>query len=678
MQRFAILCCCLLLVTAASRTRGHIKIAAYDLNPYVSQDRNEHGYLYEIITQAFTRAGYTFEIQFFPPARAKKQVESGAFDVLMPSYASPHDAANLVFSQPIHGSQVGYIHLLSEKTPPVRERREVRQAFEEAFSKDGNLAGKAVSSDGLFGEDEGVIKSSSDRIVRIIDMLASKRLKLAIADKFQLTDVLVNRRPNLIGKLKFVVPALATKDFHVAISRRHKDYRTVLDDFNRGLQSLQKSGEYERILLRYGSQIQESDATTLNIATISNADMEVMREMSQHFLAQHPGVRIRWHFLDENLLRRTILATLALNENVFDVITIGNYDTPIYAANSWIEPLTLPKAYNVDDILMPIRESLSYGGRIHALPFYGESSMTYYRRDLFDKAGLKMPEEPTFDQVRSFAEKLHNPDKGVYGICLRGKAGWGENVALLSTIASSFGGRWFDKAKEPSLQTPAWQSAVRYYTELLGRFGPPNAHVHGYKENLRLFAEGRCGMWIDATVAASYLMNPQMSRVAKTTAFAKMPSAQQAPSDRWLWTWALALPRSSGKKELAREFITWATSQEYIQLVAREKGWLAVPPGTRQSTYDAPAYKEKSPFGSFVKEQIDGTRFPATRDPWGHARVGQFVAIPEFTALGTSFGINISLVLQKRLSVEKALELSQAEAKRIMKHVDSEGAVSSR
>lgn len=677
MRRFAILCCCLFLVTAASRTPRHIKIAAYDLNPYVSQDRNEHGYLYEIITRSFALNGYSFEIEFFPPARAKKQVESGNFDVLMPSYALPSDAETLVFSQPIHGSQVGYVHLASEKTPPARDRLIVRQAFEEAFEQSGKLAGKRNGPQVLFGEDEGVIKSSSDRIVRLIDMLASKRLKLAIADKFQLTDALVNRRPNLIGKLKFVVPALATKDFHVAVSRKAKDYRRILDDFNRGLQGLQQSGEYERILLRYGSQIQESDENTLHIATISNADMEVMMEMSKRFLERRPGLKIKWHMLDENLLRRTILASLTLNENVFDIITIGNYDTPIYAANNWIEPLTLPKSYNLDDILQPIRESLSYGGRIHALPFYGESAMTYFRQDLFEKAGIRMPEDPTYDQIKEFASKIHNPSKGIYGICLRGKPGWGENMALLSTMVSSFGGTWFDKSKEPNLQSPAWLKAVQFYADLLGNYGPPDSYSNGYQENLKLFADGRCGMWVDATVAASYLLNPQTSQVSKVTGFSKMPG-MKAKGDRWLWTWALAVPSSSNKKALARDFITWATSREYVELVGREKGWMAVPPGTRKSTYESLPYKEMSPFGSFVKEQIDLARSTDKHDQWGHSRAGQFVAIPEFTALGTSVGINMALILQKRLSVERALELSQSEARRIMKKVDREGGISSR
>jgi sorbitol/mannitol transport system substrate-binding protein len=62
---------------------------------------------------------------------------------------------------------------------------------------------------------------------------------------------------------------------------------------------------------------------------------------------------------------------------------------------------------------------------VYALPFYAESSITYYRTDLFKDAGLTMPERPTWEQIAEFAEKLTNKDKEQYGICLRGKAGWG-------------------------------------------------------------------------------------------------------------------------------------------------------------------------------------------------------------------------------------------------------------
>jgi sorbitol/mannitol transport system substrate-binding protein len=640
------------LCAAGAQAEEPLQVAAYDLNPYVSADRSEHGYLYEIVQRAFAISGHKLVIHFYPPARAKVRVETGQSDLLIPSYASPDDSAKLLFSQPIHGSQVGYVQLASESQPGQAEKE------------------RSFAPDTLFGEEEGVIRSSSDQIVRVIDLLAAKRIRLAVADKFQVADALVNHRPNLIGKLMFVVPALATKHFEVAISRKHPRAQQLLNDFNRGLEQLRETGEYERILIRYGYQLKPSDPNTLNVGAVANFDFEILKEMSDAFTAAHPGVKIRWYTLEENLLRRTVLAGLALNENIFDLVTIGNYDSPIYAANGWIDSFDPPASYAVEDLLPAIRKSVSYRDRLHALPFYGESSITYYRRDLFEAAGLSMPAQPTYAQLRAFAEKLHHPSKGTYGICLRGKPGWGENIPLITTMVNVHGGSWFDAQREPALTTRSWANAINTYVDLLKGYGPPRPHERGFSENLKLFAAGKCAIWIDATVAASYLLNPEISSVADHTAFAQAPVASQSQGNNWLWTWALAVPQSSNKKALAKEFALWATSPDYIQAVAQRKGWLSVPPGTRHSTYASPPYQQAAPFGPLVEQEIGTALAGDPVDAWGAPERGpQFVAIPEFTALGTSTGINISLALQGRLTVAQALEFSQQDARRIMKRL---------
>jgi sorbitol/mannitol transport system substrate-binding protein len=624
------------VLAATSAQAQPIKVSAIDLAPYVSADRGEQGYLYEVVRQVFERAGHPLAVEFFPPARARKRVETGLADVLIPAYREPADEELFAYSEPIHGSQQITLMLAGESPPTAEELAAARSAP----------------------------PGSTGSVVDLIDKIAARRLRLATADKLQAIDVLVNQRPHLIGKLTFT-GAMATRDFHVAFSVKRRDHLALVDAFNRGLKALKDSGEYERILIRYGYLIQPAGKDTLNIGAVPNFDMGVMKELSAAFTQSRPGTRLRWYQLDENLLRRTLLASLALNENVFDVITIGNYDSPIYAQRGWLEPLNPPPGYNADDLLPAIRQGLSHGGQLHALPFYAETAMTYYRRDLFEKAGLSMPERPTWQALSAFARKLHDPANEVYGICLRGKPGWGENMALLSILVNAYGGDWFDGQQQPDLTSGAWQAAVRDYVELLTRYGPPQPHQNGYVESLKLFADGRCALWVDASVAASYLRSPATSKVSASVAFAPAPGSPQSQGTQWLWTWALAVPRSS-KKALAREFVYWATSPEYIQLVAKKKGWLAVPPGTRHSTYSSEQYQKAAPFGRLVEKELAG------------ATGGQFVAIPEFTALGTTVGIRISQVLQRKATVEGALQSAQTEAKRIMRHATSEGGGSKR
>ena len=112
--------------------------------------------------------------------------------------------------------------------------------------------------------------------------------------------------------------------------------------------------------------------------------------------------------LEENVLRQRVTTDIATKGGQFDVLTIGTYEVPIWAKKSWLVPLdNLGADYDVDDLLPAIRAGLSVDGKLYAAPFYGESSMVMYRKDLFEKAGLTMPEKPTWDFVDRRREEAH-------------------------------------------------------------------------------------------------------------------------------------------------------------------------------------------------------------------------------------------------------------------------------
>ena len=250
--------------------------------------------------------------------------------------------------------------------------------------------------------------------------------------------------------------------------------------------------------------------TTLTIATVNNSDMIRMQGLTSDFTAKNPDVTVKWVTLEENVLRQRVTTDIATKGGQFDVLTIGTYEVPIWAKKNWLIPLdNLGSDYDVGDLLPKIRDAVSVSGKLYAAPFYGESSMMMYRTDLFQKAGLTMPEKPTWDFVVDAAKKLTDKSAGVYGICLRGKAGWGENMAFLTAMSNSFGARWFDEKWQPQFNTPEWKTTLTTYVDLMKVAGPPGASSNGFNENLALFNAGKCAMWIDATVAASFVTNPK-------------------------------------------------------------------------------------------------------------------------------------------------------------------------
>ncbi|HVE09282.1 MAG TPA: sugar ABC transporter substrate-binding protein [Paraburkholderia sp.] len=411
-----------------------------------------------------------------------------------------------------------------------------------------------------------------------------------------------------------------------------------------------------------------ASAATVTIATLNNPDMIELKKLSPAFEKANPDIKLNWVILEENVLRQRATTDITTGSGQFDVVTIGAYETPQWGKRGWLSPLTnLPADYDLNDVVKTARDGLSYNGTLYALPFYVESSMTFYRKDLFQAKGLKMPDQPTYDQIAQFADKLTDKANGVYGICLRGKAGWGENMAYVTTLVNTFGGRWFDEKWQAQLTTPEWKKAVSFYVDLLKKDGPPGASSNGFNENLTLMSSGKCGMWIDATVAAGMLYNKQQSQIADKVGFAAAPTQVTPNGSHWLWAWALAIPKTSKQQDAAKKFIEWATSKQYIEMVGKDEGWASVPPGTRQSTYARAEYKQAAPFADFVLKAIE-TADPnhPTAKPVPYTGV-QFVGIPEFQSFGTVVGQSISGAVAGQMSVDQALAAGNAAADRAVK-----------
>ncbi|MGE3830934.1 MAG: sugar ABC transporter substrate-binding protein [Parvibaculaceae bacterium] len=408
-------------------------------------------------------------------------------------------------------------------------------------------------------------------------------------------------------------------------------------------------------------------AETLTIATVNNGDMIRMQGLTEDFTKANPDISVEWVTLEENVLRQKVTTDIATKGGQFDVITIGTYEVPIWAGKNWLFELNaLGSDYDVDDLLPPIRAGLSLDGKLYAAPFYGESSMVMYRKDLFEKAGLTMPDAPTWTFIGDAARKITDKDHEIYGVCLRGKAGWGENMAFLTATANSFGARWFDEKWTPQFDQPEWKNTMDFYVNLMKDAGPPGASSNGFNENLALFNSGKCGMWIDATVAASFVTNPKESQVADKVGFALAPDNGLGKRGNWLWAWSLAVPAGSQKAEAAQKFVSWATSKHYIELVASKEGWANVPPGTRTSLYKNPEYLKAAPFAQMTLDSInsaDPTK--PTVKPVPYVGV-QFVAIPEFQGIATTVGQIFSAALAGDSTVDNALAQAQSVTTREM------------
>ena len=402
-----------------------------------------------------------------------------------------------------------------------------------------------------------------------------------------------------------------------------------------------------------------ASAESLTIATVNNGDMIRMQGLTDDFTAK-TGHSVEWVTLEENVLRQRVTTDITTKGGAFDIMTIGMYETPIWGANGWLVPLDdLSAGYNVGDLLPAMSGGLSHDGTLYAAPFYGESSMIMYRTDLMAKAGLEMPAAPSWSFIAKAARHMTDRDNEINGICLRGKAGWGEGGAFITAMSNSFGARWFDEDWNAQFDSREWSDTLNFYFNMMSDSGPAGFATNGFNENLSLFQQGKCGMWIDATVAASFVTNPKDSTVADHVGFALAPDNGMGVRSNWLWAWALAIPAGTQKEAAAKEFIEWATSNSYIELVAANEGWANVPPGARTSLYENPNYKD-IPFAKMTLESIlSADPLNSTVDPSPYVGI-QFAAIPEFAGIATDVSQEFSAAYAGQQSIADALAKAQA------------------
>jgi sorbitol/mannitol transport system substrate-binding protein len=409
---------------------------------------------------------------------------------------------------------------------------------------------------------------------------------------------------------------------------------------------------------------------TVSVAMVGNPQMKTLEQLKGDFESSHPGITLNLLVLPENQVRDKVTTDIATNAAQFDLVTIGMYEVPLWAKNGWLEEvgttLQADANYDFNDVIPSIRKGLEYNSKLYAAPFYGESSALFYRKDILQKANVTMPDKPTWDQVAAAAKAVHNPPNQ-FGICLRGLPGWGEQLAPLDTVINTYGGRWFDETWMAQLNSPESSSAIKFYIDTVKNTGEPGATQAGFTECETLMVQGKVGMWYDATSAGDLVFDPKQNPSASNMAMAYAP-IKEKPDSGWLWAWAFAMEANSKNKPAAYEFIKWATSKDFVNLVAQKSGWGAVPSGVRKSTYDAAGYKEYAKgFAAITLDSIEkADPSKPTVKPVPYTGV-QFVQIPEFQDLGTRVSQEFAAAIAGQQSADDAIKKANDYANQVAK-----------
>jgi sorbitol/mannitol transport system substrate-binding protein len=402
---------------------------------------------------------------------------------------------------------------------------------------------------------------------------------------------------------------------------------------------------------------------TINVLMVNNPQMVDLQQLTAANFTAETGINVNFTVLPENDVRDKISQEFSSQAGQYDVATLSNFEIPIYARSEWIAPLddyvAADPEFDQPDVLGPLTESLSGDdGKLYGEPFYGESSFLMYRKDVLEAAGITMPANPTWPEVADIAAQVDGAEPGMAGICLRGQPGWGQVFAPLTTVVNTFGGTWFEEDWQAGVDSKEFRAATQFYVDLVREHGEVGAPQAGFTECLNNLIQGNAAMWYDATSAAGSL-EADDSPVKGKIGYVAAPVVE-TDSSGWLYAWSWSIQQASKKKDAAWQFISWASSREYEELVGNELGWSSVPAGKRASTYENPDYLAVA--SAFAEPTLTAIQTADPNDPGVQPRPApgiQFVGIPEFPDLGTQVSQDVSSAIAGRMSVDDALERGQ-------------------
>ena len=325
-------------------------------------------------------------------------------------------------------------------------------------------------------------------------------------------------------------------------------------------------------------------------------------------------------------------------------IDIYNADQPWiseFASHGWIEPLDEKiSVEDRDDFFEAAIDASSYQGRLFAIPYFIHTPIVYYRTDLFEAAGLEVPQ--TWSDYRNAAKALTNSSTGMYGTIIEGKQS-GEPVTHLIDWYFQNGAEFVDSAGNVVVDSPAAKEVFNFLLEMMysdksvmpGSIGYDNADVHN------LFMQGKVAMVKNWPYMYAMARDPNQSMVSDNFKIAKQPAGKFESSA--VWTWGFAISSSSKNKDAAWDFIEWATSAEKLA----ELGVKQLLPVPRHSSFEVVKNNETIP-----ERDLDAIMIMSDAVTYGKNATES----PVFPAIQSEMSVVLSKILSRQISVDEGLE----------------------
>lgn len=241
-QTAALLLLIICQVLAHADQAKDLRVTASPWSPYVSRDLPGHGIAVSIVTTVLKRAGYkpSFALEQWP--RDLEGARQGEYDVIASIWFTDERAQDLVFSEPIFENRIKLL---------VRTDSDIKLSRPEA------LKGYRVGVVEDYAYTQGAYRDLPVEIVKSalleenLQKLLAGDIDIAVSDEQVALYTLNNKIPGGIRQIRFARDPLATRQLHMAVSRKRADAGQIASDFNRALQQMKADGSYLDILHQF-------------------------------------------------------------------------------------------------------------------------------------------------------------------------------------------------------------------------------------------------------------------------------------------------------------------------------------------------------------------------------------------------------------------------------------------
>ena len=266
------------------------------------------------------------------------------------------------------------------------------------------------------------------------------------------------------------------------------------------------------------------------------------------------GIKVNAESLQESQLTTKLTTEFATRSSSVDVyMTRPLQEGKMFYKNGWFEPLT---GFDFSDYPKNVMSVVTFGQKAYIVPLVTEWQVLYYRKDVLQKAGIKVP--ANFTELEAAAKKINSED--LAGLASRGKGA--AAVTQLSSYLYNYGGLYLDKGVAVFNSKPALD-AIRFYGKLLGNYGPKGITSMSWENIMPLFQAGKIAMWTDASVFYGQIVDPAKTQVAaENVGIATFPAGPKKNSPFIVTSWGIAVAKQSKQKDLARQFLEWATNKD--------------------------------------------------------------------------------------------------------------------